>query len=54
MIELIKISQESRINEISNSFNIYRIQVKEEVGNEVKVCWSEVICFAQYLNWNLY
>ena len=43
---MIKISQEIKIDEISNPFNLYRIQVKEEVGNEVND--YEISC--QYLD----
>ena len=40
--ELVKISQESKINEISNPFNLYRVQVKEEVGNEVDLVIEKI------------
>ena len=40
--ELIKISQEIKIDEISNPFNLYRIQVKEEVGDEVNLAIEQI------------
>ena len=39
---MIKISQEIKIDEISNPFNLYRIQVKEEVGNEVNLVIEKI------------